>query len=52
MITKHNKEAPLIYHVITAMICLGTNNIRIFRDFKILSHGLKFVLVFITYSYS
>ena len=34
MITKHNREAPLIYHVITAMVCLGTKNIRIFRDFR------------------
>ena len=40
MITKHNRESPLIYHVITAVICLGTNIIRFFHDFKILSHGL------------
>ena len=52
MITKHNREALLIYHMITAVSCLGTNNIRIFRDFKILSYGLKFVLVFITCNYS
>ena len=52
MVTKHNREAPLIYHMITSVICLGTNNIRIFRDFKILSYSLKFVLVFITCSYT
>ena len=44
MMTKHNREAPLTYHVIIAMICLGINNIRIFRDFKILTHSLKFYL--------
>ena len=51
MITKYSREARLIYYVITAMVCLGTNNIRIFRDFKILSHSLKFVFVFITCMY-
>ena len=31
--------------MITAVICLGSNNIRIFCDFIVLSHNFKFVLV-------
>ena len=31
--------------MITAVICLGSDNIRIFCDFIVLSHSLKFVLV-------